>query len=407
MKIAMVSEHASPLATLGGVDAGGQNVHVAELARELVRLGHDVTVYTRRESPVVPRRVVMESGVVVEHVEAGPLKPIAKDAIYGHIDAFAARLDVAWDEARPDIVHAHFWMSALAALGPAKRAGIPLVQTFHALGIEKRRHQGDADPSPSTRIDDEARIAREADRIVATTSAEAFALVRMGASQKRLAIVPCGVNLSAFSPFGRCEKRRGAHLRVVTLSRLVPRKGVDTAIEALVNVAHAELVIAGGGEGADLACDPEAQRLSRIATTSGVAARTYLRGRMDRAAIPALLRSADVVVCTPWYEPFGIVPLEAMACGVPVIVSAVGGLIDTVVDGVTGLHVPPRDPAALAGALRTLRDDPQRRIAMGAQAVERVGARYSWARVAKETLGVYASTLGAGSSAADPIAIGG
>ncbi len=389
MKIAMVSEHASPLAVLGGVDAGGQNVHVEALAATLVSLGHSVTVYTRRDSPRLARRTRMRSGTIVEHVDAGPARPIPKDAIYAHVPAFASALRRAWELDRPDIVHAHFWMSGLAALAAAKPLGIPVVQTFHALGSEKRRHQGEADTSPGPRIEDETAIAREADAIIATSSSEGFELVRMGARASDIAIVPCGVDVEHFSPNGMRERRRNGRLRIGTLSRLVPRKGVDTVIDALGRLNDCELVIAGGGESADLATDPEAQRLSERARADGVANRTYLRGRLKRDDIPSFLRSCDVVVCVPWYEPFGIVPLEAMACGVPVVVSSVGGLIDTVVDGTTGFHVPARDSHALANAIGTLQRDERLRRSMGLRGIERVRARYSWLRVAASTLSVY------------------
>ncbi len=385
----MVSEHASPLATLGGVDAGGQNVHVAALATGLVTLGNSVTVYTRRDGPKLPRRVVMAPGVVVEHVDAGPLRPIPKDDIYQHVGTFAKHLRRAWMLDRPDVVHAHFWMSGLAALTAAKPLGIPVTHTFHALGVEKRKHQGKADTSPDARVSEEARIVHAADRIVATSSAEVFELLRMGANQRRLKVVPCGVDLERFTPHGPVEERRSNRIRIVTLSRLVPRKGIADVVEALVAVPGAELVIAGGGESADLLADPEAQRLSALARDLGVADRVYLRGRVERAEVPALLRSADVVACTPWYEPFGIVPLEAMACGVPVVVSSVGGLVDTVVDGVTGLHVPPQSPVRLAHALQSLAADAERRVTLGKLGVERVRARYSWSRIAAETLDVY------------------
>jgi D-inositol-3-phosphate glycosyltransferase len=403
MRIAMVSEHASPLAALGGVDAGGQNVHVAALACAMVKLGHPVTVYTRRDNRALPRRVTMAGGVVVEHIDAGPARPIPKDAIYQYVPAFAARLQRAWSAARPDIVHSHFWMSALAALDAAGRLDLPVVQTFHALGGEKRRHQGAADTSPDVRVRAEASIARRVDWIVATASAEVFELLRMGAKPRALKVVPCGVDLRQFTPDGPRENRHGDWLRVVTLSRLVPRKGVDTVIEALADVPNAELIVAGGGEGADLTVDLEAQRLSALAGRRGVAGRVFLRGRIERSGVPALLRSADVVVCTPWYEPFGIVPLEAMACGVPVIASSVGGLVDTVVDGVTGMHVTPRCPATLAAALRMLRDDPERRKAMALAGLARVRRRYSWLRIAAETLDVYRGLVGA---ATDELAAG-
>jgi glycosyltransferase involved in cell wall biosynthesis len=390
----MVSEHASPLATLGGVDAGGQNVHVAELASALVRLGHTVTVYTRRDNPALPARVVMAPGVAVEHVEAGPAKPIPKDAIARHVPELGARLRARWSDDPPDVVHSHFWMSALAALAAARPLGVPVVHTYHALGIEKRRHQGAADTSPAARIEAEARIARDADRIVATASSEVFELLRMGANPRALKIVPCGVDLDHFTPEGPRDARRAGRMRVVTLSRLVPRKGVDTVIDAIAAVPEAELVIAGGGDGPDLATDPEARRLAALARAAGVADRVYLRGRLERSRVPLLLRSADAVVCAPWYEPFGIVPLEAMACGVPVIVSSVGGLVDTVVDGVTGFHVAPRAPRQIARALRALRDARLRRT-MGRAGTERVRARYSWSRVAAETFEVYRAVAAA------------
>ena len=404
MKIAMVSEHASPLAILGGVDAGGQNVHVEALAATLVSLGHSVTVYTRRDGPALERRTRMVSGVVVEHVDAGPARPIAKDAIYAHVGAFSNYLQRAWESDRPDVVHAHFWMSGLAALSAAKPLGIPVVQTFHALGVEKRRHQGDADTSPGTRVEEESRIARDADGIVATSSSEVFELLRMGARQSGISIVPCGVDTERFSPAGSRERRKNDRLRVGTLSRLVPRKGIDTVIDALAGVPSAVLVVAGGGESANLATDPEARRLADRAGASSVAHRTYLRGSLRRSEIPAFLRSCDIVVCVPWYEPFGIVPLEAMACGVPVIVSRVGGLVDTVVDGATGFHVPPNDPAALARAIDALNRDPALRTSMGALGVERVRSRYTWLRVASSTLAVYGDLVGR--TAAEPAASG-
>jgi D-inositol-3-phosphate glycosyltransferase len=403
MRIAMVSEHASPLATLGGVDAGGQNVHVAALAENLATLGNSVVVYTRRDDPKTPRRVVMCPGVVVEHVHAGPAKPIPKDAIYPHVGAFAASLERAWRDDRPDVVHSHFWMSGLAALAAAKPLGIPVAHTFHALGVEKRRHQGTADTSPGARLDEEKRIVRDADRIVATASAEVFELLRMGAVPRKLKIVPCGVDLERFTPSGPAEKRRSGLMRIVTLSRLVPRKGIGDVVEALVDVPNAELVIAGGGESADLVSDPEAQRLMGMARSLGVADRVYMRGRVERDEVPPLLRSADVVVCTPWYEPFGIVPLEAMACGVPVIVSSVGGLVDTVVDGMTGVHVPPQAPRQLALALQSLAADEKRRRMLGKLGVERVRARYSWSRIAADTLDVYRGLV---TTSAEELAIG-
>jgi D-inositol-3-phosphate glycosyltransferase len=394
MRIAMVSEHASPLAVLGVVDAGGQNVHVAALATELARQGHEVVVHTRRDDERLPEWAQLVPGVLVHHVDAGPAGPIGKDELYPFMGELADGLARVWPRWRPDVVHAHFWMSGVAALAAARPLGVPVVQTFHALGVVKRRHQGLADTSPPERLEAETRIVRDADAIIATCTDEVFELVRLGADPARMSIVPCGVDLGRFSPDGPAERRTPGLHRLVVVSRLVERKGIGNAISALPALPGAELVVAGGGDAAELADDPEAKRLADLADGLGVADRVRLRGRVARADMPALLRSADLVVCVPWYEPFGIVPLEAMACGVPVVASAVGGLIDTVVHGRTGLHVPPRDPGELAAAAGTLLADDRLRAELGAAGLARARARYGWGRVAASTAAVYAGLAG-------------
>jgi len=388
MRIAMVTEHASPLAALGGVDAGGQNVHVLELSSALAGLGHDVTVWTRRDDPALPDAVPVGSGVVVRHVPAGPPRPVPKDELVPHLPAFTRALEDAWTADPPDIVHAHFWMSGMAALAAA--AGrIPVVQTFHALGSVKRRHQGADDTSPAGRVRAELAVARQVDRVLATSTDEVFELARLGAPRRRMTVVPCGVNTAVFTPDGPVAPR-GDRPRLVTLGRLVRRKGVDEVIEALRRLPTAELVVAGGAApGEDGREDPDVARLRACARQAGVADRVHLIGPVARADVPALLRSADAVVCVPWYEPFGIVPLEAMACGRPVVASSVGGITDTVVDQVTGVLVPPRRPDLLAAALRDLLASPTMGDAHGIAGRDRVLARYDWQRVATATAMVY------------------
>jgi D-inositol-3-phosphate glycosyltransferase len=389
MRIAMVSEHASPLAALGGVDAGGQNVHVLELSSALADAGHEVTVWTRRDAAGLPDGVPLRPGLVVRHVSAGPAEAIPKDELVPHLPAFTRELEAAWARDRPDIVHAHFWMSGMVALAAAG-GRIPVVQTFHALGSVKRRHQGSDDTSPEGRVRAELAVARQADRVLATCTDEVFELARMGAPRRRMTVVPCGVDTSEFTPDGPVAPR-GDRPRLVSIGRLVRRKGVDEVIEAMRRVPSAELVIAGG-DGDD---DPDAARLRECASRAGLTDRVHLIGPVARPDVPALLRSADAVVCVPWYEPFGIVPLEAMACGRPVVASAVGGIQDTVVDEVTGLLVPPRRPDALAAALRDLLGSPTRATAFGIAGRDRVLARYDWERVATATHAVYADVLAA------------
>ena len=404
MRIAMVSEHASPLAVLGGVDAGGQNVHVAALATALARRGDSIVVHTRRDETTSSRRVTLAPGVTVDHVAAGPPERLPKDELLPYMDAFARELRTQWAADRPDVVHAHFWMSALAALSAVRDLGIPVVHTFHALGAVKRRQQGAKDTSPPERLGIERRIAAAVDRIIATCTDEVFELLRMGADRRRISVIPCGVDVERFSPAGPADPRAPGLDRLVAACRLVERKGIGNAISALAGVPEAELHVAGGPEASGLAHDLEARRLRALAERLGVGDRVVLRGRLDREGMPALMRSADVVVCAPWYEPFGIVPLEAMACGVPVVATAVGGQIDSVVHGVTGVHVPPRDPAALAGALRRLLPDASRRAQLGREGRRRAVRLYDYARVAAATRDIYDEVVPATRRAGQPAA---
>jgi D-inositol-3-phosphate glycosyltransferase len=388
MKIAMVSEHASPLAVLGGADAGGQNVHVAELSSALTRRGHVVTVYTRRDDPDLPERVEMPEGYTVVHVPAGPAERLPKDELLPHMGPFARFLDAQWSADRPDVTHAHFWMSGIATQLAARHLNLPAVQTFHALGVVKRRHQGADDTSPAERRHLEAMIARTATWVAATCTDEVFELMRMGRSRARISVVPCGVNLDLFHPDGPAAPR-GDRYRIVSVGRFVPRKGFDVVVRALPAIPDAELVLVGGPDRAHLDSDPEARRLLKLADELGVADRVQLHGSVAREHMPAILRSADVVACTPWYEPFGIVPLEAMACGVPVVASAVGGMLDTVVHEVTGRLVKPKSPAEVAAAVNQLLRDDFLRQSLGAAGRDRARSRYSWDRVAADTLRIY------------------
>jgi glycosyltransferase involved in cell wall biosynthesis len=400
----MVSEHASPLAVIGEVDAGGQNVHVAALAAALARAGHQVRVYTRRDSPDLPRRVALD-GYDVEHVDAGPPVEVPKDDLLPYMGEFARVLERAWREERFDVAHAHFWMSGVAALRAGTVVGLPVLQTFHALGSVKHRHQGPHDTSPRNRIGVETRLARSVSRIVATCSDEVAELAALGASGSRISVVPCGVDLEHFRPEGPMALTTPGRKRLLAVGRLVERKGIDDAIRALAQVPDAELVVAGGPAVEHIDSDPEAQRLRRVALRAGVADRLVLVGRVSREAMPALFRSADVVVAVPWYEPFGIVPLEAMACGRPVVATAVGGMLDSVPDGRTGLLVPPKDPKTLALRLRRLLEEEPLRQSLGMQGRRRAEAMYGWDRVAAGTVEAYTEVC-LGGSGGSAVAVG-
>jgi glycosyltransferase involved in cell wall biosynthesis len=392
MRIDLVSEHASPLAAIGGVDAGGQNVHVAALAAGLARRGHRVTVHTRRDDEALPDRVVIHDGYDVAHVPAGPARALPKDELLPYMPAFARVLQRQWAEQPPDVVHALFWMSGLAAVDAAADLPVPVLQTFHALGSVKRRHQGAADTSPGERVELERRLCRDVDHVVATCSDEVFELRRLGLPTDRVSIVPCGVDTSVFTPRGPIAPRSDRR-RLLILGRVVERKGHDDAVRALRALPDAELVVVGGPPADEVDDDAEIRRLRAVAAEEGVAERLLFTGSVARADVPAWIRSADVVLAVPWYEPFGITPLEAMACGRPVVASAVGGLVDTVADGLTGELVPPRDPGRLGEVLASLLADDERRATYGAAGVQRARARYRWNRVVADTEAVYRHVL--------------
>ncbi|MDQ7904204.1 glycosyltransferase [Phytohabitans sp. ZYX-F-186] len=396
MRIAMISEHASPLAALGGVDAGGQNTHVAELATALAGEGHDVRVYTRRDSTDQPVLVPMADGVTVAHVPAGPPEPLPKDELLPYMKDFSRWLVDQWrgDEWAPSVAHAHFWMSGLAAVTAGRQTGVPVVQTYHALGTVKRRHQGAADTSPARRIGYERALGRAVDRVVAQCQDEVRELVRMGVPRNRMALIPSGVDSERFSPEGAAEPRDPDRPRILTVGRFVERKGFADLIRALKIVPGAECVVVGGPPPDRLDGDQFAGKLRRLAESTKVADRLRIVGAVPANEMPRWYRSADVLATAPWYEPFGLTPLEAMACGVPVIGTAVGGLTDTVVDGLTGDLVPPRDPRSLGMALRRVLGDPVRRFAYATAALDRARQCYSWKRAAEQLGAVYATVSG-------------
>ncbi|UAK30651.1 glycosyltransferase [Nocardia asteroides] len=387
MKIAMVSEDASPLAEKSPADGGGRGQYVAELSAAYVRRGHEVTVYTRRTSARAPAELVAAGGFRVVHVEAGPPTPLPIDRTLPYLGDFGTFLRKHWAAEQPDIAHAHYWKSGLAAELASRAHGIPVVLTFHGLGTVQRRCEGLADPSPRSRIRFERLIATRAAHVVATCSDEVAELARMGVPRFRISIVPCGVDLTTFTPEGPTADRHATH-RLLASGELARRSGFDPVIKALPDLPDTELVIVGG-PAADDEDDAEGRRLRRLASDHGVRERLRLAGPVGRPMLPRLYRSADAVLCTPWYEPFGRVALEAMACGKPVVATPVGGLLDTVVDGVTGRFVAPPEPDAIVRAVQPLLTDSTLRDTWGAAGYQRTAGRNSWDRVAAETLSAY------------------
>ncbi len=407
MKIAIVSEHASPLCVAGGVDAGGQNIYVANIAKQLVRLGHTADVFTRREALGAPRIQDCGNGVRVVHVPAGPATILPKEALLPHMGEFAAFLvrfcEVERDRGSPyTLVHANFFMSGLASLTVRKALRIPVVTTFHALGRVRRLYQGASDGFPDERFAIEDRLVHESDRVIAECEQDRDDLVALyDADPERISIVPCGFDAKEFPHVERDVAReclgmpRDAFI-VLQLGRLVPRKGIDNVVRAVAHTRDMRLYVVGGNsDEPDEYATPEIARLRGIAREEGVADRVVFVGRRDRPTLHLYYQAADVFVTTPWYEPFGITPVEAMACARPVIGSAVGGIRTTIVDGVTGYLVPPRDPCAVADKLNLLRRSPGLARDLGVAGRDRAYDSFTWQCVTRQIISAYRCVLDA------------
>src|ERR1700683_4407973 len=387
MKIALVAQDATPLHPRTGSGPDSDDVGLSELTRCLSGEGPQVTVYAQKHQAALPDRAELDGGVRVVHIDAGPVAADGGDVgLLERVPAFSGPLRRSWQHDRPDVVHALRWTSGLAALAAARDQGIPVVQEFGSLRVTERRDRVRADGAAAARIRLEPAIGRSAAAVVATHSAEASDLASLGVHRSSIRVVPWGVDTDTFTPEGPVAKRNGRP-RLLTAADLTEREAFETLLRALTRVPAAELMIVGGPARTDLPTDEAYVSLARFAGTLGISDRVMFTGRVDQGKLPALLRSADLVVSTSPHETSGTVSLQAMACGTPVIAPPVGGHMDAVVDGTTGILVPPGRPALLAQRIRQLLAHPMLLEAYGVAAADRVRSRYSWDRIADETLG--------------------
>lgn len=364
MKISLVYS-ACPGRATGNVDPSSVRAHVTDLAGSLEQRGHSVTVDALRHDPLE------------------------------RMGRTVRKLEETWTERKPDLVHAHLWTSGLAALAAVRQSStlrkVPVVQTFHSL-----------DPSDTAGKSHEwlrleAAVARGVNRIAATSRSELADLVALGARRRDIEVIPHGVDTDVFTPDGPTVAR-GDDPRLVAAGPMIPAAGFDVAIHAMPGLPDTELVIAGGRPPGttgrwSLQSDDEADRLRTLADKLNVADRVQVIDLPPRHALPKLLRSADIVVCTPSRETPGTTVIEAMACGRPIVATAVGELLDIVIEGTTGTLVPPRNPTALTRALRDLLRDPIRLDGFGLAAADRARVRHAWARVTDEVARAYERTL--------------
>ncbi|MCI0610783.1 MAG: glycosyltransferase [Anaerolineae bacterium] len=405
LRIAMISYHTCPLATLGGKDTGGMNVYVRDLTRQLGQMGIHVDVFTRSQDDHVPH-VLHELGYGnrVVHVPAGPEHPISKEELVNYIPEFVEGVkSFACEKGiKYDIIHSHYWMSGLAAASLSDYwGGTPIVHMFHTLGEMKNRiARTEAERESEYRINGEKQVLRRADRVVVATVAELTQLRFLYKANGNMVVIPPGVDVSHFYPIPADEAKMYVGLKpedrmVLFVGRIEPLKGVDTLIQAMSYLQLKEknrpvhLAIIGG----DPAASPEEMsaemaRLQKLCDDLAVGQTVVFLGKRDQDKLPYYYSAAQLVVMPSHYESFGMVALEAMACGTPVIASEVGGLAYLVRDGETGFTIPDQEPEELCDKISWLLNDKQLHETMSARAVE-YAQDYAWEKIAKQIVEVY------------------
>ena len=402
LHVAILSVHTCPLAALGGKETGGMNVYIREVARELSRMRMRADIFTRSQNRSIPRVVTLAEGVRVVHLAAGPQAPMARERVVDHLDEFVDGVEAFRfaNGADYDLIHAHYWLSGAAGLALRARWGAPLVQMFHTLGrLKNGASRNGADREPEVRIAEEARIVAAADRLIAATVVERAHLVEQyGADVSRIAVIPCGVDTELFTPGDQRAARAALGLgedpQLLYVGRQTPIKGLETLLDAMARLraggSRARLSIVGGD--ADEPLDGHEAALRERLTRLGLRDAVTFVGAQPQDRLPAWYVAADATVLPSYYESFGMVALEAMACGSPVVASRVGGLQTTVRDRVTGLLVPDHDPVSLAESLGRLLDDEDLRWRLGREGV-RWAAQHRWPCVAEAVCREYAALV--------------
>lgn len=411
MNIAMISYHTCPLATLGGKDTGGMNVYVAELTRFLGKAGIHVDVFTRSQDEHVPHVLHnLGYGNRVVHIPAGPEIPLPKKELASYLPDFVEGI-LNFTQAkglRYDIIHSHYWMSGIAAEKLKAEWNTPIIHMFHTLVLMKNRvARSPEEVEGEYRLEGERRILQTADRIIAATPAEQSQLEFLyGANSKKLRVIPPGVDLSRFYPIPRDEAREviGVPVKnrmILFVGRIEPLKGLETLIRAvawmqqaseLLCCPHSLVIVGGDPEESELSVNAEMARLQNLVKSLGVRDFVLFLGKRDQESLPYYYSAADVVVVPSHYESFGMVALEAMACGTPVVASQVGGLAFLVQDGTTGFVIPDGEPEILGNRLKELILNTDLRDRLGQQA-HLLAQSYSWERIAGEIQSVYLEVL--------------
>lgn len=387
MRVAMLSLHTSPLAPLGGRETGGMNVYVREVAGQLAAQGVEVDVFTRRIDPATPEVQPLGHGARLVTLTAGPAERLEKEALPPLVEEFADAVEAfrVREGHAYDVVHSHYWLSVAAGDLLARRWDVPHIAMFHTLGDVKLRARA-SEHEPPERLEAERRLVHALDRIVAATEHERQLLKQLyRVAPGKVAVIPLGVDLDRFHPGDRAAAREALGLPaddrvVLAVGRIEPLKGFDILVRAMAEMTERDrvcLVLVGGDERASA----EQAHLVEVARSLGIEDRVHLVGAVPHERLSLYYRAADAVAVPSFYESFGLVAVEAMASGIPVVASRVGGLTSTIADGRTGYLIPWRCPGPFAEKLDLLLGNPAMRDALGANATKAMRA-YSWQAVA-------------------------
>ncbi len=410
-RVAMLSVHTSPLAALGGKDTGGMNVYVRELARHLGLRGWQVDVFTRRQSPDIPTiEWPADSQCRVIQIPAGPAEPIDRRQVFQYLPDFVQGVQrfCTQENLSYDIIHSHYWLSGWVARELQRDWQVPIVHMFHTLGKMKDSvASGPEQREAANRANIEQEIMEFADRIVAATPLDRQQMLNLyRVNEAKIVVAPCGVNLDLFRPIDQQEARRRVGVPqerrlLLFVGRLDPVKGLNVLLEAMCELTRRlkpwrardlSLAVIGGDYDSHVEALTDPKCLQEIRQELGLDDLVIFIGPRSQEELPYYYSASEACVMPSLYESFGMVALEAMACGTPVIASRVGGLTFTVRDGETGFLVPEKDPKALAEKLEMVLTDPCLRQRMGHRALQ-VAAGYSWAIVADDIEEVYNELL--------------
>ncbi len=405
-RIAMISVHSCPLAALGGKETGGMNVYIRELSKELAHKGCQIDIFTRSQNPKVPTVVPFKKGIRIVHLKAGPESPYDKNQVWSHLPEFLQNMERFTRNERGayHLIHSHYWLSGWIGTHMSKRWNIPLIHMFHTLAYLKNKAiRPLGEHEPDVRVEMEEKLVKQSDHIMVSNQREKGQMIwTYGVPSSKISVIPCGVDPSLFRQRDPAQSKLHLGLPdkryILFVGRIDPVKGIDTLLKAikvlkkkLAAVHNVHLLIIGGDKDhADSPTGSEMHKLQQLTATLGIQNMVTFLGSQRQDQLPYFYSAAEVCILPSRYESFGMVALEAMACGTPVIASKVGGLSSFIQNDVSGLLIPEGDEVSLAEKIHLLLSQPSFKETLASNARSRAN-EFSWPVISRQVLSLYHS----------------